>query len=323
MSLPLTIAALAAACSCAAHAADAPVSGYPTKPVRVIVSLAAGSGADIVTRLVTPKLADAFGRQFVVDNRVGFSGNIGAEIAARSAPDGYTLLVVYAGNAINQSFAKVGYALERDFQPIGAIGSLPLMLVVHASLQVKTVKELVTLARSRPGQLNYASPGNGSLPHLAAELFRTQADIAIVHVPYKSTTQAVSDVAGGQMAVTFAAPSSAHPHVSAGRLRILAVSSAKRTAGAPDVPTIAESGLPGYQVTQWYGLVAPARTPAQIVNRLNQELASATRMPDVREKLVNSGVEPMSSTPADFGAHIKSEVAKWRKAVSASGVRPD
>ena len=315
MSLRVPLAVFAVACSFGGHAADAPAPDYPAKPVRVIVSLAAGSGADVVTRLVTPRLADAFGRQFVVDNRVGFSGNIGAEIAARSAPDGHTLLIVYAGNAINQSFAKVGYALERDFDPVAAIGSLPLALVVHPSLQVKTVKELVALARAKPGQLNYASPGNGSLPHVAAELFRTHADIALVHVPYKSTTQAVTDVAGGQMALTFAAPSSAQPHVSAGRLRMLAVSSAKRAAIAPDVPTIAETGLPGFEVTQWYGMVAPARTPSQIVNRLNHEVASAIRMPEVREKLVNSGVESATMTRAEFGAFIKSEVAKWRKVV--------
>src|SRR5688572_6689835 len=323
MPLRLPAAAFALACAFAGHAADVATPGYPVKPVRVIVSLAAGSGADVVTRLVTPKLADAFGRQFIVDNRVGFSGNIGAEIAARSAADGYTLLIVYAGNAINQSVAKVGYALERALEPESSIGSLPLALVVHPSLQVKTVRELITLARARPGQLNYASPGNGSLPHAAAELFRTHADIAIVHVPYKSTTQAVTDVAGGQMALTFAAPSSAQPHVAAGRLRVLAVSSAKRASIAPDVPTIAESGLPGFEVTQWYGMVAPARTPTQIVSRLNHELASATRMPDVREKLVNSGVEPMTSTPADFGAFIKSEVAKWRKVVSTAGIRAE
>ncbi len=204
---------------------------YPSKPIRIIVSLAPGSSADLVTRIITPKLSEAFGHQFIVDNRVGFSGNIGAEAAARSAPDGYTLLIVYAGNAISQTFfAKLGYNLEKDFDPVGLVATLPLVLVVHPSVPVKSVKELIALARTQPRQLYYASLGNGSLPHLTAELFKMQAGVDIIHVPYKSTPQAVTDLVGGHIAMMFAATLSALPHVNTKRLRALALSSAKRSA---------------------------------------------------------------------------------------------
>ncbi|MGH8618138.1 MAG: tripartite tricarboxylate transporter substrate binding protein [Burkholderiales bacterium] len=307
--------------ACAAHA-QAPA--YPAKPVRVIVSVAAGASADIVTRIITPKLSEALGQQFVVDNRVGASGNIGAEMGARAAPDGHTLLVAYAGNAIYQTIgAKLNYSLEKDFEPVGLVGALPLALVVHPSIPAKNVKELVALVKARPGQLYFASPGTASLPHLAAELFKVQSGIDIIHVPYKGTTQAVTDVAAGQVAMTFAAPLSALPHVQSGRLRMLAISSIKRSANAPDLPTMSESGLKGYDVTQWYGVLAPAGTSQDIVVRLNKALSDAVRMPDVREKFASGGVDPMTSTPAELAAYIKAEIAKWAKTVKASGARFD
>ncbi len=296
---------------------------YPSKPIRIIVSLAAGSSADIVTRIITPKLSEAFGQQFIVDNRVGFSGNVGAETAARSAPDGYTLLIVYAGNAISQTFAKLGYNLEKDFEPVGQIASLPLALVVHPSLPVKSVKELITFTKARPRQLYYASPGNGSLPHLTAELFKVQGEIDIVHVPYKSPPQAVTELVGGQTAMMFAAPLSVLPHANSGRLRMLAISSAKRSAVAPELPTIAESGLAGFDVSQWYGVLAPAGTSRDIIARLNRELANIIRMPDIRERLANGGVDPITTTPGEFAAYIKAEIAKWAKAIKASGAQAD
>lgn len=310
-------------CALGVSAAGAQTPAYPSKPVRVIVSLAAGSSADLVTRLITPKLSESFGQQFIVDNRVGFSGNIGAEMAARSPADGYTLLIAYSGNAISQSFAKLSYNLEKDFEPIGLIGSLPLALAVHPSLQVKSVKELITLAKARPRQLYYASPGNGSLPHLAAELFKVQSGTEIIHVPYKGTTQAVTDLIGGQTAMMFAAPLSVLPHANTGRLRVLAVSSAKRSAVTPDLPTMSESGLAGFDVSQWYGVLAPAGISRDIVTRLNRELANIIRMPDVRENLTNGGVDPIAATPGEFAAHIKSEIVKWAKAVKASGAQAD
>jgi tripartite-type tricarboxylate transporter receptor subunit TctC len=300
---------------------QAQTSVYPSKPVRVIVPAAAGSSADIVTRIMTPKLGEAYAQQFIVDNRVGFSGNIGAEAAARSAPDGYTLFIAYAGTAISQSFAKISYNLEKDFEPVAQIASLPLALVVHPSLPVKGVREFIILTKARPRQLYYASPGNGSLPHLTAELFKMQSEIDIIHVPYKSTPQAVTDLIGGQTAMMFAAPLTVLPHSKSGRLRMLAISSARRSAVVPELPTIAESGLAGFDVSQWYGVLTPAATPRDIIGRLNSELANIIRMPDIRDKLASGGVDPVTTTPAAFAAYIKSEIAKWAKAVKASGAQ--
>ncbi|MCW5604420.1 MAG: tripartite tricarboxylate transporter substrate binding protein [Burkholderiales bacterium] len=305
-------------------AASAQTPPYPSKPVRVIMPLAAGSGADVVTRMITPKLGEALGQQFIVDNRVGFSGNIGAEMAARSAPDGYTLLIAFAGNAISQTFfSKLGYNLEKDLDAVGLIGSLPLVLVVHPSLPVKSIKELITFAKARPRELYYASPGNGSLPHLTAELFKEQGGMDVVHVPYKSTTQAISELIGGQTAMTFAATLSALPHHRSGRLRVLAISTAKRSAVVPDLPTIAESGLKGFDVGQWYGMLAPSGTPRDIVARLNKDLTNIIRMPDINEGLVKRGVDPITSTPEEFAAYVRAEVVKWAKVVKASGARAD
>jgi len=324
VSNPYHAAMLTMAGALVASAVGAQSPIYPVKPVRIIVSLAAGSSADLVTRMLTPKLSEAFGQQFIVDNRVGFSGNIGAELAARAAPDGYTLLIAYAGNAISQSFvAKLPYSLEKDFEPIGLIGTLPLALVVHPAIPARNVKELIALAKAKPRQLYYASPGNGSLPHLAVELFRVRAAIDLVHVPYKSTTQAITELVGGQTAVAFAAPPTALPHAQTGRLRLLAIASAKRSAIAPDLPTIAESGLAGYDVGQWYGLLAPTGTPREIVTRLHRELANVIGQPDIRDKLTKAGVDPATGSPAEFAAYIKAEVAKWAVAVKASGARPD
>ena len=295
-------------------------SEYPTKPVRVVVTVSAGSGGDLATRTITPKLSDAFGHQFLVDNRIGFSGNIGAETVARAAPDGYTLLVIYAGNAISQSFhTKPGYRLDKDFTAVGQFASVPLALVVQGALGVKTVKELIALGRSRPKELHYASPGNGSLPHLAARLFEMQAGIDMVHVPYKSTTTAISELVGGQTAATFAAIPTAQPHVDSGRLRLMGISAARRSALVPAWPTLAESGLPAFDVSQWYGLVAPIGTPRSIVGRLSNELVRIVASAETRDALTKRGIDPVTGSPENLAVLVRSEMAKWAKVVGATG----
>jgi len=298
------------------HAAE--LRDYPAKPVRIIVSLAAGSGGDVATRTIAAKLSESFGQQFIVDNRVGFSGNIGAETAARAAPDGHTLLVIFAGNAISQSYHQnLPFRLEKDFSAIGQFASVPLVLVIHPSLGVKSLGEFIAIARARPKQFLYASPGNGSLPHLSARLFETQAGIDLVHVPYKSTTTAVSELVGGQTAATFAAIPTALPLIDAGRLRLLGVSTLKRSALVPDWPTLAESGLREFEVTQWYGIVAPAATPRAVVDRLGRQLVAIISTPDMREALTKRGIDPVASSPERFAAYIKAEIDKWAGVVKS------
>jgi tripartite-type tricarboxylate transporter receptor subunit TctC len=314
------VAALAAITTCSAAWGQA----YPGKPVRVIVALAAGSGADIATRIVAPKLAEALGQQFVVENRGGAGGNIGVELAARAAPDGYTLLMIAAGQTINPAlYARLSYDLEKDFVPIGMLGSAPLVLVVHPSLPVKTLAEFIAFAKSHPGQVHYGSSGNGSTPHLAAELFRSQVGIRLVHVPYKGSPQAVTDLVGGQVGMMMAAPSTVMPNARAGRLRALAVASATRSAAAAEVPTMAEAGVPGFEAGTWFGMLAPAGTSPEIVNRVSRELVAALRHQDVRERFAAQGMDPRTATPAEFGTFMRNEIAKWGKAVKASGVRLD
>lgn len=312
------------ACWLALAAMHAAAQGYPAKPVRVIVPFPPGAGVDIVTRLVTPKLGEALGQQFVADNRAGAAGNIGAEVAARAAPDGYTLLMAPASIAISQTlYKKLGYSLERDFEPVSLLASTPFVLVVHPSLPARNVKELIALARAKPGELAFASTGNGSTPHLTTEIFRMQAKLSLVHVPYKGTPLAVTDLLSGQVQMMFANALSVLPHVEAKRLRALAVSSSKRSAAVRDLPTVAESGVPGFDTSTWFGMLAPAGTPKEIVSRLGGGLRKIVQMPDVRERLVSQGADPIGSTPEDFRAHIKAEIAKWGRAVQASGARVD
>lgn len=295
---------------------------YPTKAVRVVVPFPPGAGADIVTRLVAAKLGGAFGQQFVVDNRAGAAGHIGAEIAAHTAPDGYTLLSTPASILISRSlYSKLNYSIEKDLDPVVLIASAPFVLVVHPSLPVRNVKELIALAKAKPGELYYASTGNGGTPHLATELFRMQAKINIVHVPYKGTPPAVTDLLSGQVQLMFANTLSVLPFVKSGRLRALAISSSKRSAAAPELPTVAESGMPGFDVSTWFGMLAPSGTPKDIIGRLNGEVRKIVSMPDVRAQLISQGADPIGSTPEEFKAYIKSELVKWDKAVKAVGVR--
>ena len=312
--------ALAPACFASAVAAQ----GYPVKPVRVIVPFPPGAGVDITTRLYTVRLSAALGQQVIADNRPGAAGNIGAEVAARAAPDGYTLLAAPASLAISQTlYKKLPFDLVRDFQPVAMLASVPFVLVAHPSLPAKDVKGLIALARSRPGQLNYASTGNGSSPHLTAEMFRMQAKLDVVHVPYKGTPLAVTDLLTGQVSFMFANALSVLPQVNAGRLRALGITSAKRNAATPQLPTLAESGLPGFESGTWFALLAPAGAPREAVTRLAAEVAKLTQHPDVREKLAAQGAEAVTMTPEQTAAHIKSEIAKWGKVVQASGARID
>lgn len=310
--------------SAGAVCAQAQAPAYPSKPVRVIVALAAGSGADLVARVVTAKLTENLGQQFVVENRGGAGGNIGVEAAARSAPDGYTLLTIAAGQTINPAlYPKLTYNLEKDFEAIGLLASAPFVLVVHPSLPVKSVKELVAFAKARPGKLYYASSGNGSSPHLAAEMFKTQAGVHIVHVPYKGSPQAVTDLIAGEVSMILAAPSSVMRYVQSGRLRALAVTSPQRSGTAPDVPTMAEAGLPGLEAGTWTALLAPAGTPPDITIRLNRELTNILRAPDVRDRLAAQGFDVRTTTPAEIAAYLHSEIVKWGKVVKATGARID
>jgi tripartite-type tricarboxylate transporter receptor subunit TctC len=310
-------AALLLACSASAQ-------NYPVKPVRVVVSFPPGSGADIVARTVTPRLTEAYGQQFIVDNRAGASGNLGSEIAAHAVPDGYTLLFTPASVASSQAlYQKLGYNLQKDLDPISMIASAPFVLVVHPSLPVKNVRDLIAMARAKPGQLLYASTGNGGSPHLAMELFKMQAKIDIGHIPYKGTPPAVTDLIAGQVSMMFANTLSVLPYINSGRLRALGISSAKRSAAAPALPTIAESGMPGFEASTWFGMLAPTGTPKEILVRLNGEIRKIVQAKSVADALIAQGADPIGSTAEEFQARIKSDIDKWTRTIKAAGVRAE
>ena len=315
------------ACFAAALALAAPAgaqTAYPQKPIRLVAPFAPGGGTDILARLVGQKASEMLGQQIIVDNRGGAGGTVGTEIAAKAPPDGYTLILVSASHAINPGlYPKLPYDSVNDFAPITQIATSPGILVVNPSLPVKSVKDLIALARARPGQINYASAGSGTPPHLAGELFKVMANIDMVHVPYKGNAPAFTDVIGGHVSLIFPTMPSAMPFIKSGRLRAVAVTSAKRSPAAPDIPTIAESGLPGYEATSWYGILAPARTPAPIVAQLNQVLVSVIGAPDMKDKLAAQGLDPVGNTPQQFAAVIRSEIEKWVKVVKASGAKPE
>ena len=303
-------------------APNAHAQSWPAKPLRAIVPFPPGSGTDITTRLYAPRLSEALGQPVVVENRAGAAGNVGAEMVARAAPDGYTLLIAPASVAIGQTlYPKLPFDLARDFQAVAMLASVPFLLVVHPSVPARSVKELVAFARARPGQINYASTGNGSSPHLTAEMLKMQARIDVVHVPYKGTPQAVTDLLTGQVSFMFANALSVLPQVNAGRLRALAVTSAKRSAATPQLPTVAESGFPGFESGTWFSVLAPAGSPREAVARLSGEIGKLTQHADIREKLGAQGAEAVTATPEQTAAHIKSEIAKWGKVVRASGAK--
>lgn len=293
---------------------------YPARTVRIIVPFPPGAGVDATTRLFTPKLTEAMERQFIVDNRGGAAGNIGAEVVARAAPDGYTLLAATASLASGPSLYKnLRFDLVRDFEPIAMFASTPYILGVHPSVPAKSVRELIALAKARPGELTYASTGSGSAPHLTAELFRMQTGTHLLHVPYKGSQTAVPDLVGGQVSMMFA--STLLAPVKAGRLRGLAVTSARRSLAIPELPTVAESGLPGFESGTWFALLAPTGTPRAIITNLNVTITKIAQMPEIRDRLLAQGSEPWRGTPAQLAAYIRSEVEKWGKVVVASGAR--
>jgi tripartite-type tricarboxylate transporter receptor subunit TctC len=304
--------------------APAHAQSWPSKPVRVLVGFPPGAGVDITTRLFTPKLAEALGQQFVIDNRPGAAGNIAAEIAAKLPPDGYNLLSASAPIVMSQAlYKKLNFNVERDFEPVGMMASAPFILVVHPSLPAKTLKEFIALARSKPGQLSFASTGSGGTPHLSMEMLKAQAGINLVHIPYKGTPQAVTDILSGQVQAMFANTLSVLPQVNAGRLRALAISSAKRSAAAPQLPTVAESGLPGYESGTWFGFFAPTGTSREIVTRLNGELAKIDATADMKARLLEQGADPVTMSPDQMRAFVKNEVAKWTRVVKTVDIKLD
>jgi tripartite-type tricarboxylate transporter receptor subunit TctC len=297
---------------------------YPSKSVRLIVPFPPGGGSDTLARIIGQKLAEVLGHQVVIDNRPGAGANIGAEIAAKAPPDGYTVLMGNVAHAINVTlYSKLGYDLVKDFAPVSLLASTPNILVVHPSVPVKSVKELIALARARPGQLDYASSGGGSSAHMAGELFISMAGVKMTHVPYKGGGPAVIALIGGQCSVGFATTPSVIAHVKANKLRGLAVTSAQRSPSTPDLPTISEAGVPGYEAGTWYGLLVPAGTPKEMIVRLHAESVKLLKLPDVKERLDAAGFEPIGTTPEQFAAYIRSEIEKWRKVVKASGARAD
>ncbi len=305
-------------------AAPAWSQAYPVKPVRLIVPFAPGGSTDVTARIVAQKIGESWKQQVLVDNRAGAGGNIGADVVAKSTADGYTLLLATTGvMAINHRlYQTLPFDAARDFAPVTQIGALPLILIVHPSLPVKSVKDLVALAKARPGQLSYASSGVGSATHMTTELFRMMAGVDIVHIPYKGSGQAMTDLIGGQVGIAFDQITSSWPQVEAGKLRALAVTSARRFASVPDLPTIAEAGIPGYESVSWNGIAAPAATPKEIIVRIQQEVARALQAPDIKQRFFKDGIEPVGSTPDQFAAHIRAERAKWDKVVNAAGIKP-
>ena len=308
-----------------AFVSAAPAAGYPDKPIRLIVPFPAGGGVDGAARIVSQKLSEALGQQVVIDNRGGSGGVIGTEIAAHAAADGYTLF--FGGSASHgitpNLYRKLPYDPVRDFAPVGLIGEAPYFLVVHPAVAATSVRELVTLAHARPGQLNYGSAGNGSTLHLAGELFKSMAGVNIVHVPYKGGAPALTDLLAGQVQLAFNPATLALPYARSGRLRVLGSTSATRAAFAPEVPTIAEAGVAGYAATGWYGLLGPGGMPAPVGARLYQAVTRVFADRDFVERFAALGVVPRAGNAAEFGVFIRSELAKWGRVVRESGARVD
>jgi tripartite-type tricarboxylate transporter receptor subunit TctC len=303
-----------------AFAADAQ---YPVRPIRMIVPNATGASSDVLGRIVAMQLSAEFGQQVIVDNRPGASGMIGAELAVKAPPDGYTLLTVPITYAVTPSvFPKMPYDAEKDLAPVALVAAAPFILVVHPTLPVKTVKDLIALAKSRPGQINYASASAGGMPHLAGELFNIMAGVKLTHIPYKGAAPATIDLLAGQVSLMFNNMLSAMPHVKSGKLRAVAVTSAKRSSAVPELPTVAET-IPGFEASGWYGAFAPAATPREIIAKLNGEINRLMRQPDVAQRLAGDGVEAVTMTPAEFGTYLHSEIVKWGKVVKISGATVD
>lgn len=297
---------------------------FPAKPVRVVVPYPPGGPTDIVARVLFQQVAEATGQQFLIDNRAGAGGNIGAELVAKSPPDGYTVLIGTTAHAINMSlFKNLGYDVQKDLMPVSLLTQGPLVLIAHPQFPASTVKEVIELAKTKPGGLNFASSGNGQSTHLSAELFNTMAGIKMAHVPYKGSAPALTDVMSGQVDVMFDTTLSAMPFVKAGKLKALGLTSAVRSPAAPDVPTIAESGLPGYEVFAWNGVLVPTGTPKTIIQQLNDHIRKAMLLPQVKDKFSAQGFAASWNSPESFGVFLKTEVDKWSRTVKASGATLD
>lgn len=297
---------------------------FPKRPIRFIVPFPPGGATDVLARIIGQKLSENWGQQVVIDNRPGAGAIVGAVITAESVPDGYTLLLVSVAHAINESLhKKLPYRILSDFSPITLAATSPLILVVHPSISANSVKELVALAKSKPGQLSYASAGNGTAAHLAGASFNTMAGIDVMHVPYKGGAAGLVDVMSGRVSMMFPNVPTALPHVKSGKLKLLAVTSATRSEAIPTVPTIAEAGLPEYDVTTWYGVAAPAKTSKKIIEKLGNEIAGILKTPQVVDLLSRNGLIAVSNTPEQFRTYIRVEVARWKKVIDAVGIRAD
>jgi tripartite-type tricarboxylate transporter receptor subunit TctC len=314
---------LGALFACIATVASA--QSYPNRAIRLVVPFPAAGTTDILARAAAQKLTEAFGQSVVVDNRPGAAGNIGSDLVAKSAPDGYTLLMGTVGtHAINPSlYSKMPYDHVKDFVPVVLVAGVPNVLVVNPALPVNSVADLIKLAKDKPGQINFASSGSGTSIHLSGELFKTMAGVDITHIPYKGSSPALTDLMGGQVQIMFDNLPSALPQIKAGKLRAIAVTSLKRAPVLPDVPTISESGLPGFEASSWFGVLAPAGTPAPIVARINAEVNKWLQSAEAREKLLSQGAEAAGGSPEQFANHIRAESEKWAKVVKASGAKVD
>ncbi|MBL8382540.1 MAG: tripartite tricarboxylate transporter substrate binding protein [Burkholderiales bacterium] len=309
----------------AAAAGSALAQAWPTRPVRILVGFPAGQATDVLARIAAQRMSDATGQQFFVENRPGASGNIAFEMAARAAPDGYTLLMASSGTAaINPSlYAKLPFDITRDFAPVILMADIPQLLVVNPGLPVRNVRELIDYAKVRPGRIDYASGGSGLTNHLIMEMFKSATGLRLVHIPYRGGPPALTDLIAGQVSLMFETTVGALPHVRAGKLRALAISRAKRSSGAPDVPTVAESGVPGFDAAAWISMMAPAATPREIILRVNGEINKSLTTAEMRERLTGMGADPIGGTPEEFGAFHKAELAKWAKVVKDSGAKVD
>ena len=300
----------------------ATAQNYPTKPVRFIAPFVPGAGTDITTRTIARKLSEVWGQQVVVDNRTGAAGAIGVDLTAKAVPDGYTICLISASHTVNSATnPKLPYDLERDLVGLSQASSLFYVVVVHPSFPAKSAKELIAYAKANPGKINYGSSGTGGLQHFAGEMLGYHAGVKMVHVPYKGGAASIAAVLAGDIQLGFTSLLGARPHANSGRLRILAITAGKRSPAAPEYPTMAESGFPGYEVDQWYGVVTSAKVPPALVKKLSSAIADAVKAPDVSERLTSDGSTPVGSTSEQFSAHIKAEIAKWRKLAQAAGLQ--
>jgi tripartite-type tricarboxylate transporter receptor subunit TctC len=297
---------------------------YPTKPIRMLVGFPVGGGADVAARILGPRMSESLGQQIIVDNRPGAGSSIASEITAKALPDGYTLVSIGSSHAVNAAlYPKLPYAPAAGFSAIVLVATAPVVITANPAVPAKTLKELMALARARPGELNYGSAGVNGINHLAAELLKRMANFDIKLVPYKGVAQAVPAVMAGEVQLMFASLPGSIDQIRTGRIRAIAVTSAKRANAAPDIPTVSESGVPGYEASSWFGMLAPAGTPNSIVMRLNTEAMKALQMREVQELLIRQGMDPVGSTPAEFDAYLRSEIAKWTRVVKDAGIKAD